>query len=42
MNKCGFHIVKYIREKNPDSNIPDDFIGNGEDGMFVFEKVMYR
>ena len=40
VNKCGFHIVKYINEKNPDPNTPDDFIGDGGDGMFVFEKVM--
>ena len=40
VNKCGFHIVKYINEKNPDPNTPDDFIGDGGDGMFGFEKVM--
>lgn len=40
VNKCGFHIVKYINEKNPDPNAPDDFIGDGGDGMFVFEKAM--
>lgn len=40
VNKCGFHIVKYINGKNPDPNTPDDFIGDGGDGMFVFEKVM--
>ena len=40
VNKCGFHIVKYINEKNPDPNTPDDFIGDGGEGMFVFEKVM--
>jgi len=40
VNKCGFHIVKYINEKNPDPNTPDDFIGDGGDGMFVFEKIM--
>ena len=40
VTKCGFHIVKYIHEKNPDPNTPDDFIGDGGDGMFLFEKVM--
>ena len=40
VNKCNFHIVKYINEKNPDPNTPDDFIGDGGDGMFVFQKVM--
>lgn len=40
VNKCGFHIVKFINEKNPDPNTPEDFIGDGGEGMFVFEKVM--
>ena len=40
VNKCGFHIVKFINEKNPEPDIPEDFIGDGGEGMFVFEKVM--
>jgi GNAT superfamily N-acetyltransferase len=40
VNKCGFHIVKYLNVKNPDPDTPDDFIGDGGEGMFVFEKVM--
>lgn len=40
VNKCGFHIVKYINKMNPDDSTPEDFIGDGGEGMFVFEKVM--
>ena len=40
VNKCGFHIVEYINEKNPDPNPPDDFIGDGGEGMFLFRKEM--
>lgn len=40
VNKCGFHIVKFINEKNPESDLPEDFVGDGREGMFVFEKIM--
>ena len=40
VNKCGFHIVKFINEKKPDPDMPENFIGDGGEGMFVFEKVM--
>ena len=40
VNKCGFHIVKFINEKNPEPDMPEDFIGDGGEGMFAFEKVM--
>lgn len=40
VNKCGFHIVAFLNEKNPDANMPDDFIGDGNEGMFVFQKHM--
>lgn len=40
VNKCGFHIVKFINEKKPDPDMPEDFIGDGNEGMFVFEKMM--
>ena len=40
VNKCGFHIVKFLNEKCPDPNMPSDFIGDGNEGMFVFEKQM--
>lgn len=35
VNKCGFHIVEYIR--NVDE---EDFIGDGGEGMFEFRKYM--
>ena len=35
VNKCGFHIVKYLREIEQ-----EDFIGDGAQGMFEFEKIM--
>lgn len=40
VNRCRFHIVEFINEKHPDPNCPEDFIGDGGDGMFVFQKVM--
>ncbi len=40
VNKCGFHIVKFINEKNSEPDMPEDFIGDGGEGMFVFEKIM--
>ena len=35
VNKCKFHIVEYLREIDEEG-----FIGDGGDGMFVFQKVM--
>ena len=35
VNKCKFHIVEYIKERNKDG-----FIGDGEEGMFTLQKVM--
>ena len=40
VNKCGFHIVEFWNEKHPDSNIPEDFVGDRNDGMFRFQKTM--
>lgn len=40
MNKCGFKIVKFYNEKNPEPNTLEDFVGDGGDGMLVFEKWM--
>ena len=40
VNKCGFHIVEFLNEYNPDPNDPEEFIGDGGDGMFVFQKQM--
>ena len=35
VNKCKFHIVEYLREIEQEG-----FIGDGGEGMFVFQKVM--
>ena len=40
VNKCGFHIVEFLNEKNPGLDMPEDFIGDGGEGMFVFRKQM--
>ncbi|SEV85598.1 GNAT family N-acetyltransferase [[Clostridium] fimetarium] len=40
VNKCDFHIVEFINEKNSVADTPDDFIGDGGEGMFVFKKQM--
>ena len=34
LNKCGFHIVRYVREINKEG-----FVGDGGDGMFEFIKT---
>ena len=40
VNKCGFHIIKYYNQYNLDPLTPEDFIGDGGEGMFVFQKQM--
>ena len=40
VNKCGFYIVEFLNEKNPGNDIPEDFIGDGGEGMLVFKKWM--
>ena len=40
VNKCGFHIVEFLNEHNPDPNDPEEYIGDGGEGMFVFQKQM--
>ena len=40
VNKCGFHIIKYYNKYNPDPLTPNEFIGDGGEGMFVFQKQM--
>ena len=32
--------VVVINEKNPEPDMPEDFVGDGGEGMFVFEKIM--
>lgn len=40
VNVCGFQIVEFINEKHPSSDMPEDFIGDGNEGMFIFKKNM--
>ena len=40
VNVCGFHITEFFNEKHPMEDVPDDFVGDGNEGMFKFEKVM--
>ena len=37
VNKCKFHIVKYLKQIEQEG-----FIGDAGEGMFVFQKVMKR
>ncbi len=41
VNRLKFHIVSFWNKYNPDSNFPNDFIGDAGEGMFEFEKIMY-
>ena len=40
VNICGFHITEFFNEKHPMLDTPDDFIGDGNEEMFVFQKEM--
>jgi len=40
VNVCGFHITEFFNEKHPMPDTPDDFIGDGNEGMFAFQKIM--
>lgn len=40
VNVCGFHIVQFFNERHPMPDVPDDFIGDGNEGMFEFKKWM--
>ena len=40
VNKCGFHIVEFQNKYHPAPDEPEDFIGDGGEGMFVFRKQM--
>ena len=40
VNVCGFHITEFFNEKHPMPDTSDDFIGDGNEGMFAFQKVM--
>ena len=40
LNKCGFHITEYWNRFHPAPDEPEDFIGDGKQGMFEFKKWM--
>lgn len=40
VNVCGFHITEFFNEKHPMPDMSDDFIGDGNEGLFQFEKKM--
>lgn len=40
VNVCGFHIVEFFNEKHPMPDTSEDFIGDGNEGMFEFRKQM--
>ena len=40
VNICGFCITEFFNEKHPMPDSPEDFIGDGNEGMFAFQKVM--
>ncbi len=40
INVCGFHVVEFFNEKNPMPDTPEDFIGDGGEGMLKFLKQM--
>lgn len=39
VNVCGFQITEFFNEKHPMPDCPDDFIGDGNEGMFAFRKI---
>ena len=40
VNICGFHITEFFNDRHPMPDTPEDFIGDGNEGMFQFEKQM--
>lgn len=40
VNVCGFSIVKYLGKYHGSEDMPEDFVGDGGEGMFVFQKTM--
>lgn len=40
VNVCGFYITEFFNEKHPMPDTPDDFVGDGNEGMFAFQKIM--
>ena len=42
VNVCGFHITEFFNEKHPMPDTPEDFVGDGNEGMFAFKKQMRK
>ena len=40
VNKLKFYIVEFYNYKNPDPNMPDEYSGEKDEGMFKFIKYM--
>ena len=40
INKCGFAATTFHNKHYPDPDTPEDFVGDGGEGMFVFQKKM--
>lgn len=40
VNVCGFCITEFFNEKHPMPDMSDDFIGDGNEGLFRFEKKL--
>lgn len=40
VNVCGFCIVEFFNQRHPMPDAPEDFIGDGNEGMFEFKKQM--
>lgn len=42
VNVCHFAIVEYFNAKHPMEGVPDDFVGDADEGMFGFRKEIKR
>ena len=42
VDKCGFSITEIQNDEEDKNTFPDDFIGDGGEGMYVFKKSMKR
>ncbi|TGY04972.1 MULTISPECIES: GNAT family N-acetyltransferase [Muribaculaceae] len=40
VNVCGFHIVEFFNSHHSEPEMPDNFIGDGGEGMFRFRKEL--
>ena len=40
VNKCGFAISEIQNDDGDKNMFPDDFIGDGGEGMYIFKKIM--